>query len=91
MNIKKGWNVESSSYTIDKKLGMERWNVTHSSIVKPLKIVRPYDFPKHIPNGTEDKVFCKKCVFNFSSPKETYLNFHFFTIIVPKWFRHKFF
>jgi hypothetical protein len=25
MNIKKGWNVESSSYTMDKKLVMKRW------------------------------------------------------------------
>jgi hypothetical protein len=37
MNIKKGWNVESSNYTMDKKLGRERWNATHSSIVKPPK------------------------------------------------------
>jgi hypothetical protein len=59
MNIKKGWNVESSSYTMDKKLGMKRWNATHSSIVKPPKIVRPYDFPKHIPNGAKDKVLVK--------------------------------
>jgi hypothetical protein len=41
MNLKKGWNVESSSYTMDKKVkNGERWNAINSSIVKPPKIVK---------------------------------------------------
>ncbi len=75
MNFKKGSNVESSSYTMDKKLGMERWNATHSSIVKFPKIVRPYDFPKHIPNGTEDKVLVKNMFSIFLLPKKPILIF----------------